>query len=175
MIIIIESITTIIFIITAISFLTMIFSGLIEDVFGKNINLEDFKNTVYFKYALLATLLSFIILFSFAEYYKSLVRKEILSKFENINMQSSSLYINDEKINSPVLVNAIKNISSDFISQRTNGRTIKVKLLSKNETIILDLSRSIQDSSLYAVYYPKYPSSDANSVGWIKLNIKLID
>jgi hypothetical protein len=175
MIIIIESITIIVFIIAFISFLTMIFSGLIEDVVGKNINLEDLKNTVYFKYAVVATLLSFFILFSFAEYYKSLVREEIVSKFENINTQSSSLYVNDEKIDSPILINAIKNISSNFIGQRTMGRTIKVKLLSKNETIILDLSKSTQDSSLYAVYYPKYASSDANSVGWVKLNIKLIN
>ena len=175
MITIIESITNTILIIAIISFLTMIFSGLIEDVFGKITSLEDFKNTVYFKYALLVTLLSFFMTFSFAEYYKSLVRKEIVSKFENVNFQFSSLHVNDEKINSPILVNAIKNIGSDFISQRTSGRTIRVKLLSKNETIILDLSRSTQDSSLYAVYYPKYASSDANSVGWVKLNIKLIN
>ena len=175
MITIIESITNTILIIAIISFLTMIFSGLIEDVFEKITSLEDFKNTVYFKYALLVTLLSFFMTFSFAEYYKSLVRKEIISKFENINMQSSSLYLNDENINSLILVNAIKNISSDFIGQRTSGRTIRVKLLSKNETIILDLSRSIQDSSLYRVYYPKYSLSDANSVGWVKLNIKLIN
>lgn len=175
MITIIESITNFIAIIAIISFLVMIFSGLIEDVIGKNINLDDFKNTVYFKHAVGATLLSFFILFSFADYYKSLVREEIVSKFENINTQSSSLYVNNEKVDSPILINAVKNISSNFIGQRTMSRTIKVKLLSKNETIILDLSRSTQDSSLYAVYYPKYASSDANSVGWIKLTVKLIN
>ena len=173
MITIIESITGIAFIITVISFLTMIFSGLIEDIFGKNINLEIFKNSVYFKYAFLSTLLSVFMLFSFAEYYKSLVREEIVSKFENIDLKSSFMYVNDKKIIDPILVNAIRNISSNFIAQRLSGRNIRVKLLSKNETTILDLSRSTQDSSLYGVFYPKYSSSGANCVGWIKLNIKL--
>lgn len=167
MIIFIESLNKIIGFITFISFFTMMFSGLIEGAGNIKMSFKDFKNTICFKYALLSTILSFLMLFLSAEYFKSLIRDEISLKFENVDFKTSIFYVNDTLTQNNFLINSIKNIDKDF-NQRLEKRSLKVKLVKKNEVILLDLAKSTQDSTQYGVYYPKYSLSNANCIGFIK-------